>query len=218
MTPAPLRPPGRVVQAREVVPGAPSRRGHVEHAPDRPDRVNVPRVFALVSGGEHELRGPPVPDATVIAGENVTAFAKRSGYDQVFRRAAGGNGVYTYGGSSTYPNQSANSANYWVDVVLSTTRPPGTGPSRKRWSAHVTRHSNALDLEPKVFTYSSSRRIALSLKRSAEASHRRKGTPYQSAMSMLNFYVNRAGTSLSAKQKKTLEQAKPELRKAFGRQ
>lgn len=91
--------------------------------------------------------------------------------------------------------------------------------SKKRyWSANVTRHSNALDLKSKVFTSGNPRRIALSLKRSAEASRRRKGTPYQSAMSMLNFYINRAGTTLSAKQKKTLARAKPELRKAFGRQ
>ncbi|MCI0745903.1 MAG: DUF3175 domain-containing protein [Verrucomicrobia subdivision 3 bacterium] len=91
--------------------------------------------------------------------------------------------------------------------------------SRERyWSAEVMRHSNALDLESKVFTSADPRRIALSLKRSAESSRRRKGTPYQSAMSMLNFYINRAGTSLSAKQKKVLERAKPELRKAFGRE
>jgi putative cell wall-binding protein len=91
--------------------------------------------------------------------------------------------------------------------------------SKKRyWSGDATRHSNALDLESKVFTVTSPRRIALSLKRSAEASRRRKGSPYQSAMSMLNFYINRAGTSLSAKQKNVLERAKPELRKAFGRE
>jgi hypothetical protein len=90
--------------------------------------------------------------------------------------------------------------------------------SKRYWSAEVTRQSNALDLESKVFTSTNPRRIALSLKRSAKASRRRKGTPYQSAMSMLSFYINRAGTSLSAKQKKTLERAKPELRKAFGRE
>jgi hypothetical protein len=91
--------------------------------------------------------------------------------------------------------------------------------SRKRyWSGEVTRHSNALDLESGVFTNKSPRRIAASLKRSAESSHRRKGTPYQSAMSMLNFYINRAGTSLSARQRNILERAKPELRKAFGRE
>jgi len=82
----------------------------------------------------------------------------------------------------------------------------------------VTRKSNALDLDSKIFTSSSPRKIALSLKRSAEGSKRRKGTPYQSAMSMLNFYINRAGKSLSMRQKNVLERAKPELRKAFGRE
>jgi len=87
----------------------------------------------------------------------------------------------------------------------------------RRWSGEVTRRSNALDLEPDVFKQSSPRRIALSLKRSAEASTRRKGTPYQSAMSMLNFYINRAGSNLSAKHKSTLAHAKHELRKVFQR-
>jgi len=92
-------------------------------------------------------------------------------------------------------------------------------PTKKRyWSGYVTKHSNALDLESKVFTSRSPRAIAASLKRSAVASRRRKGSPYQSAMSMLNFYINRAGKSLSAKQKGVLERAKPELRKAFGRE
>ena len=86
-----------------------------------------------------------------------------------------------------------------------------------RWSDEVTRHSNALDLEPGVFTHSNPREVALSLKRSAEASTRRKGTPYQSAMSMLNFYINRAGRDLPDQQKQVLERAKDELRKAFGR-
>jgi hypothetical protein len=101
------------------------------------------------------------------------------------------------------------------------TRRPKKGNSsrskKRYWSAEVTRHSNALDLRSKVFTSADPRRIALSLKRSAEASRRRKGTPYQSAMSMLNFYINRAGTGLPARQKRVLERAKPELRKAFGR-
>jgi len=87
----------------------------------------------------------------------------------------------------------------------------------RRWSARVTQRSNALDLQPKVFKSTNPRRIALSLKRSAQASKRRKGTPYQSAMSMLNFYVNRAGKSLPQKQKRVLERAKAELRDAFGR-
>ena len=87
----------------------------------------------------------------------------------------------------------------------------------KRWSGEVTRHSNALDLEEGVFTHGDPHAVALSLKRSAEASKRRKGTPYQSAMSMLNFYINRAGKSLSQKQKRVLERAKDELRDVFGR-
>ena len=95
-------------------------------------------------------------------------------------------------------------------------------PGRKRsqaryWSGAVTRNSNALDLESSVFTQRSPRRIALSLKRSAERSRRRKGTPYQSAMSMLNFYINRAGKGLPASRKRVLMRAKDELRKAFGR-
>jgi hypothetical protein len=85
------------------------------------------------------------------------------------------------------------------------------------WSSDVTTRSNALDLERGVFRASNPRRVALSLKRSAEASKRRKGTPYQSAMSMLNFYLNRAGRNVSAKQRRVLERAKAELRKVFGR-
>ena len=69
-----------------------------------------------------------------------------------------------------------------------------------RWSQRVTQTSNALDLEHKVFTWSDPKRVARSLKRSAEASRRRKASPFQSAMSMLNFYINRAGRGLSAKQ------------------
>ncbi len=87
--------------------------------------------------------------------------------------------------------------------------------ARKYWSADVTRHSNALDLEPGVFTGKDPKRIAQSLKESAEASPRRKGSPRQSAMSMLNFYSNRAGKNLGVQQKKTLEQAKEELRVLF---
>ena len=89
--------------------------------------------------------------------------------------------------------------------------------SNKRWSARVTKQSNALDLEPKVFRSRSPRKIALSLKRSAEHSKRRKAKPYQSAMSMLSFYINRAGKNLSESRKHTLERAKAELRDVFGR-
>lgn len=87
----------------------------------------------------------------------------------------------------------------------------------ERWSQEVTEHSDALDLEPGVFTKASPRAVALSLKRSAEASTRRKGTPFQSAMSMLNFEINRAGKGMSAERRRILEAAKDELRKAFGR-
>jgi len=87
--------------------------------------------------------------------------------------------------------------------------------AKRRWSGEVTRRSNALDLEANVFKQSNPGRIARSLKRSAEASHRRKGTPYQSAMSMLNFYINRAGSNLPAKQKRVLTRSKEELRKVF---
>lgn len=90
--------------------------------------------------------------------------------------------------------------------------------SKKRWSAAVTRNSNAMDLEPKVFRQHSARRIALSLKRSAETSHRRKAGPYQSAMSMLNFYINRAGAHLPRSQRSVLNRAKGELRKVFNRE
>lgn len=81
----------------------------------------------------------------------------------------------------------------------------------------MTEHSVALDLEEGVFTWKNPRKIALSLKRSAEESIRRKGTPFQSAMSMLNFYINRAGKNLPAKQKKILESAKNELREIFNK-
>jgi hypothetical protein len=87
----------------------------------------------------------------------------------------------------------------------------------RRWSAQVTKRSDALDLESEVFKGKDPHRIALSLKRSAERSKRRKGTAYQSAMSMLNFYINRAGKNLPQNQKRVLERAKDDLREAFGR-
>ena len=89
------------------------------------------------------------------------------------------------------------------------------GKRRRYWSQEVTRKSNALDLEPGVFTWNDPKRIAQSLKRSAEVSVRRKGTPLQSAMSMLNFHINRAGTNLEAAQRRVLEEAKQELRRLF---
>ncbi len=87
-----------------------------------------------------------------------------------------------------------------------------------RWSAGVTKHSNALDLEKSVFKSSDPHKIALSLKRSAERSKRRKSVPYRSAVSMLTFYMNRAGKNLPKRQIRVLERAKDELRKVFGRE
>ena len=89
--------------------------------------------------------------------------------------------------------------------------------SRSRWSQRVTETSNALDLEPGVFTLDDPRRIARSLKRSADRSRRRRTTPFRSAMSMLNFYVNRAGSQLPAERRACLDAAKDELRSLYGR-
>jgi hypothetical protein len=94
---------------------------------------------------------------------------------------------------------------------------PKPKPKSGRWSQRVTDSSNALDLEPKVFTASSPRSIAASLKRSAEQSRRRKGTAFQSAMSMLNFFINRAGKALPVERKRVLTNAKIELRRLFGK-
>lgn len=89
--------------------------------------------------------------------------------------------------------------------------------AEEKWSQDVTEHSDALDLEPGVFTWSDPKRIAASLKRAAEASDRRKAGPYQAAMNMLTFYINRAGDNLDPGQRKVLEAAKHELRQLFGR-
>lgn len=89
--------------------------------------------------------------------------------------------------------------------------------SARKWSARVTRESDALDLKHNVFKLDSPKAIARSLKRSAEHSDRRKSDPYRSAMSMLTFYINRAGRSLPQTQRTRLERAKDELRRQFGR-
>ncbi|TSC90746.1 MAG: hypothetical protein CEN92_397 [Candidatus Berkelbacteria bacterium Licking1014_96] len=90
--------------------------------------------------------------------------------------------------------------------------------SKKYWSGEVTRRSNALDLDKDVFTWKDPHKIALSLKKSAETSTRRKAHPFQSAMSMLNFYINRAGKNLPASRRKVLDAAKEELRKLFNKE
>jgi hypothetical protein len=110
-------------------------------------------------------------------------------------------------------------------------RKPSPGPRRTKapriratsrqaprlWSAGVTRRSNALDLQPGVFTWTDPRRIAASLKRSAQTSRRKKTDSYRSALSMLSFYINRAGANLSPARRRILTRAKGELRKQFGR-
>lgn len=88
---------------------------------------------------------------------------------------------------------------------------------KKYWSGRVTKESNALDLEQGVFTLATPRKIALSLKRSALSSARRKTDPFRSAMSMLNFYINRAGKNLPAGRKRVLNKAKDALRALFKR-
>jgi Protein of unknown function (DUF3175) len=99
----------------------------------------------------------------------------------------------------------------------STSARRGTKSPRK-WSAGVMRKSDALDLKQDTFKARDPKKIARLLKKSAEESKRRKGTPYQSAMSMLNFYINRGGRNLSESRKKILEKAKGDLRKLFGRE
>jgi hypothetical protein len=101
----------------------------------------------------------------------------------------------------------------------SKTRRAGSGRKTRprRWSQQVAKRSDALDLERGVFTSDDPRRIARSLKRSAERSTRRKAKPFQSAMSMLNLYINRAGRTLPAGRRRVLERAKVELRVLFGR-
>lgn len=90
--------------------------------------------------------------------------------------------------------------------------------SSKRWSKSVTQHSDAMDLEEDIFKSKDPKKIAESVKNSAEKSNRRKAGPFQSAMSMINFYENRGGKNISAAQKKVLDKSKNELRKLFGRE
>jgi Protein of unknown function (DUF3175) len=98
-------------------------------------------------------------------------------------------------------------------------RAPAAGRSSgRRWSQYVTEHSDALTLDRGVFTWSDPKRIAASLKRSAEQSRRRKADPFRSALSMLTFYINRAGRNLPAARKRTLMRAKDELRRQFGKE
>lgn len=100
----------------------------------------------------------------------------------------------------------------------STGRKSSKRAAPKRWSQHVTKESDALDLKRGVFKLTSAKRIATSLKRSAEHSSRRKTGAYRSALSMLTFYINRAGKTLPQAQRTRLERAKVELKRAFGKE
>jgi Protein of unknown function (DUF3175) len=97
-------------------------------------------------------------------------------------------------------------------------KPTAKKSSRKRWSQRVTQESDALDLKRGVFKLTSAKKIAASLKRSAEQSSRRKAGAYRSALSMLTFYINRAGKDLPKTQRARLERAKVELKHQFGRE
>jgi phosphoenolpyruvate carboxylase len=103
-------------------------------------------------------------------------------------------------------------------IIMPTRRKTAPKKTARYWSADITQNSRALVLDPDVFTFTDPKRIAASLKRSAQKSHNRKSEPYRSAMSMLTFYINRAGRNLSAARKKVLQAAKDELRKQFGRE
>jgi hypothetical protein len=102
-------------------------------------------------------------------------------------------------------------------AASTSSKPAGSRQAPRRWSAEVTQRSNALDLEQGVFAMKDPKQIAASLKRSAEASQRKKTDSFRSAMSMLNFYINRAGRNLSEMRRRILTRAKDELRKQFGR-
>lgn len=101
---------------------------------------------------------------------------------------------------------------------MATTQSKTKNTSKRKWSAKVTQTSNALDLKENIFESNDSREIARSLKKSAEQSARKKGGPFRSAMSMLTFYINRAGKNLESSQKEVLEDAKDELRIAFDKE
>lgn len=101
---------------------------------------------------------------------------------------------------------------------MATKKPSAKKAPPKKWSKGVTEHSNAMDLQKDVFKQKDPKKIAESVKNSAEKSKRRKAGPFQSAMSMINFYENRGGKNISASQKKVLDKSKEELRKLFGRE
>jgi Protein of unknown function (DUF3175) len=109
-------------------------------------------------------------------------------------------------------------SSFWRSCRMAEKKTAAARRETSRWSADVTKNSNALDLDRGVFTWKDPAQIAVSLKRSAESSRRRKAGAHRSAISMLTFHINRAGRRLPAAQKKVLEKAKVELRRKFGRE
>nr|WKF61559.1 hypothetical protein HUO10_006090 [Paraburkholderia busanensis] len=138
------------------------------------------------------------------------------------RRSAGHSATHpaTRGKAGRPPRQRHAQAHAARRAKASKSSSRASGPSTKRtnkWSHHVMETSDAMDIEQDVFKSGSAEEIAQSLKKSSTRSRRRKGTPFQSAMSMLNFYINRAGRNLPKTRRATLQQAKRKLREAFGR-
>ncbi|MHB9833450.1 DUF3175 domain-containing protein [Paraburkholderia terrae] len=146
-------------------------------------------------------------------GNMMASTSKRSGTSRAKKTTVAHSSTRARGGRPPRQRHSQASAAHRARTAASS-RP---GKNSKYWSHHVMETSDAMDIEKDIFRTGTADEIAQSLKRSSTRSKRRKGTPYQSAMSMLNFYINRAGRNLPKSRKTTLEQAKRKLREAFGR-
>ncbi|WP_229514268.1 DUF3175 domain-containing protein [Paraburkholderia terrae] len=146
-------------------------------------------------------------------GNTMASTSKRNGTSRAKKSTTAHVSTRARGGRPPRQRHSQASAAHRARKAASS----GSGKNSKYWSHHVMETSDAMDIEKDIFRTGTADEIAQSLKRSSTRSKRRKGTPYQSAMSMLNFYINRAGRNLPKSRKSTLEQAKRKLREAFGR-
>ncbi|AUT62588.1 DUF3175 domain-containing protein [Paraburkholderia terrae] len=146
-------------------------------------------------------------------GNMMASTSKRSGTSRAKKTTVAHPSTRARGGRPPRQRHSQASAAHRARKAASS-RP---GKNSKYWSHHVMETSDAMDIEKDIFRTGTADEVAQSLKRSSTRSKRRKGTPYQSAMSMLNFYINRAGRNLPKSRKSTLEQAKRKLREAFSR-
>ncbi|SKC92839.1 Protein of unknown function [Burkholderia sp. YR290] len=146
-------------------------------------------------------------------GNTMASTSKRSGTSRAKKSTTAHASTRGRGGRPPRQRHSQASAAHRARTAASSR----SGKNSKYWSHHVMETSDAMDIEKDIFRTGTADEIAQSLKRSSTHSKRRKGTPYQSAMSMLNFYINRAGRNLPKSRKSTLEQAKRTLREAFGR-